>query len=271
VTKDSALPKEKTMTTSPCLPTDYEDMAAYFALQSEKVRQNAQIVDAVMLNQSFMLHIDKNPIPIFIPMMPRSAMPSEDNTIARVTVTPSLMGCYVGYYRAHNDFIKGTGTKPGEKDAYRGGYVIHRLDFTHCLVPNDKLVPDAPRSAEHWLVPYNKASLEYPSVEVGKMFITEVLQKASAKGKPSTQLTIFIECTMDEGFLFTPHVKVAEGLHKARVLWERGVRDTCFLDHNVVVQAIDQAAWSAAKQLSADLLSYREPTALKSPRYTAWR
>jgi hypothetical protein len=104
-------------------------------------------------------------------------------------------------------------------------------------------------------------------VEVGKLFITEVLQKASAQGEPSTQLTIFMECTAPEGFLFSPTLRVGMGYHRAQVLWPRGVKDTCFLNKHVTLQEVDAAAYMAAKQLSANLLSHQAPLAVKPTGY----
>jgi hypothetical protein len=132
------------------------------------------------------------------------------------------------------------------------------------------LVPDAEQSAEHWLVPYNQASLEYPSVEVGKMFITEVLQKANTQGEPSTELIIFLECTTEAGFLFSPTLRVGKGYHRAMVLWGSGVRETCFLNKDIALCEVDTAQYMAAKQLSANLLSRDEPSQQVRPSYTQW-
>jgi hypothetical protein len=256
--------------TPEAIDQDHADIERWFALQSKKVQRNARVVSGALARQTTMLHIDKNPVAVFTPMMPRSAMPSEDNTTARVTVAPSVLGCYVGYYRAHDDFIKGAVVKPGAKDPYRGGYIIHQLDFVHCLAPNAVLVPDAERSAEHWLVPYNQASLEYTSREVGKMFVTEVLQKANTQGEPSTELTLYLECTVEQGFLFSPTLRVGAGYHCAKVLWSRGVKETCFVDNDIALREVDAAQYMAAKQLSANLLSRTEPSQHVRPSYTQW-
>ena len=110
---------------------DYEAIAEFMALQSDMVKTHSQIVDVDLVGQPYMLHIDKNTPKVFTPMMPRSADQREDNTTARITVAPTLIGCYIGYNRAHNDFLDGSKADPDSKDNYRGGYEICLLPFSH--------------------------------------------------------------------------------------------------------------------------------------------
>jgi len=153
--------------------SDYQNILDWVLLQSPVVQENVKIVSNKDLGQDYHLHIDKNLVKKFIPMMPKSASSAENASAPRVTVAPTLLGCMIGYFRCVSDFMDGSGEHI-KGDPYRGGYVIVALPFTHSLKPNNKLCFDAERSDEHWLVNYSKDNVDYPSIEIGKLFITEV-------------------------------------------------------------------------------------------------
>ena len=251
--------------------TDYAAMASWFELQSKKVKANAKIVDAALVGQDFMLHIDRVRPKKFIPMMPRSAGKTEDNTSARVTVSPNLIGCYIGFARGHDDFLSGSPAYINKFNGYKGGYTISALPFKHALQINNKLVYDAERSLEHWLVPYSKETLEYPSFEVGKLFVSEVTQKAISGKAPSMYLTIYIECTKTGGFKFNPVLHLDEGYYKAEVRWEKEQSEhDCTKTEDFKVAAVSKTEYDEVKKLSANMLDYKEPSLLTKPIYADW-
>ncbi len=246
---------------------DTQDFLDWFSIQSKQVKYNSKIVSAEELGMGHMLHIDKTTPGKFIPMLPRSAGPSEDNTTPRITVAPSLIGCMIGYARAETDFIEGTSKTAIERTGFKGGYEICELPFKHCLAPNKELVYDAERSHEHWLVSYNKETLEYIPIKVGKMFISKVSYEAVNDNLPKVVFEIYIEINKEEGIDFSPTLKLSKGYHKACIYFDRkdnkGSADD---ENNFTVLQITGADYNNAKQLSAALLSYKEP----KPKFINW-
>lgn len=252
------------------LLSDYEAIAEWFALQSKKVRLNAKITDCGILGQNYMLHIDKNVPPKFIPMMPRSAAKTEDNTTPRVTVAPTLIGCYLGYARGDADFGVGSSPAVNKKDGYRGGYVISMLPFKHCLVPGSRLVYDAERSGEHWLVPYAKDSLEYPSSEVGKIFMTQIVQDAVSSAGPAISLTFYIEVTKPDGIPFSPSIHLPCGCHKAEVVWASESEQDCTKEQNFTVTKVSKEEFDRVKGRAASMLSHSDTALPPPPAFARW-
>ena len=249
---------------------DYEAMAAFFALQSDLVKTHSQIVDVDLVGQSYMLHIDKNTPAVFTPMMPRSADHREDNTTARITVAPTLIGCFIGYNRAHQDFTEGSGAQD-EGDAYRGGYEICTLDFEHCLKVDNALVPDATASGEHWLVGYTEATRQYQPTPVGKVFVSKIAQKAVSGGRPNSFVTLYIEVKRKQGFKFSQNIHLDEGYWKAEVLWKDSALPQVDAEEDFVVKPISQADYEQAKKFSAALLSHETPKPVgKTPAFFGW-
>lgn len=236
------------------LNPDYEAMKEFMALQSDNVKTHAEIVDTDLVGQEYMLHIDKNTPPVFTPMMPRSADKREDNTTARITVAPTLMGCYIGYNRAHDDFASGSVQK-GENDPFRGGYEICTLPFQHCLKVDNTLVPDAQQSGEHWLVGYTEQTREYKPEKVGKVFVTRIAQKAVSGEKPTTLITMFIEVTREAGFKFSPHIHLNKGYHRAEVVWENAKLPSVMNEEHFVVRECHAGEYQEAKGLTAAFLA----------------
>lgn len=250
---------------------DFAAISQWHALQSKKVQTNAKVIGPSDATQSFMLHIDKTMPKKFIPMMPRSAAPSENNTSARITVAPTLIGCVIGYARMLDDFWYSKAMSAAKTDRFKGGYDICMIPYTHCLRPNEKLVFDAPQSDEHWLVPYSKQTLEYVPTLVGKVFLSEIHIRAVCGKSPINTFTLFIECSLDGGFMFSPGIHLARGWHKAEVTWKDRSAGDCRRAEDFKVISISQADYAAAKKLSADMLSLNEPpVGLAAPAYLGW-
>lgn len=253
------------------LNPDYEAMAKFLALQSDNVKTHSQIVDTDLVGQDYMLHIDKNTPSIFTPMMPRSADKREDNTVSRITVAPTLVGCYIGYNRAHDDFAAGSVQK-GQNDPYRGGYEICTLPFDHCLKPDDTLVPDASQSQEHWLVGYTEQTRQYQPEKVGKVFLTRVAQKAVSGQRPSTLVTMFIEVTREAGFKFSPNIHLMKGYHKAELHWDTVKLPSAVDQEHFHVRECHPGEYQEAKGLTAAFLSRhtaKVPVG-RVPAFTGW-
>lgn len=236
--------------------SDLTAISQWHALQSKKVQSNAKVVSAGEVGSGYMLHIDKTTPKKFIPMMPRSAALSEDNTTARITVAPTLMGCFIGYARGHDDFWYGTEPSVVKASKFRGGYDICVIPFTHCLQPNEKLVYDALRSGEHWLVPYDKKTLEYIPVSAGKVFLSDVTIQAVSGCSPASVFTMWIECTTPEGFKFSASTHLKPGCYRVKVAWSDTASGDVKDEKAFKVVSVSKADYGKAKALSANLLSH---------------
>jgi hypothetical protein len=251
---------------------DYADIEKWFSLQSKKVQNNATIVSHELAQQTTMLHIDKITPKKFVPQMPRSAGKTEDNTTARVTVAPTVMGCYIGYARGEQDFEWGTHADSIKQAKFMGGYAICELAFQHCLAPSEKLVYDALRTGEHWLVPYNRRSLEYVPIKVGKLFLSEYAQVAKSGHYPLTKLTLYLEHDKPQGLLFSPNIRLEPGTYVISVMWdESNVKRSCYAEKDFVIKKIERTEYDQAKQFSANMLSLESQTSpVKKPAYAIW-
>lgn len=246
--------------------SDMKEMLEFHSLQSDAVRSGSTVVDQEMVGQDFMLHIDKNTPAVFTPRMPPSADEREDMTCARITVAPTLWGCYIGYNRAHDDFAEGSAPKQDAKDAYRGGYEICELPFEYALKVDTALVPDAEKSQEHWLVAYSEATRAYTPKKVGKIFATKFTQEAVSGAVPKRSLILYVQVAKQGGFKFSPKIALSEGYHKVMVAWKGSRWPFVSQDDDVQVSTITEGEWMAAKGLSASMLSHHD----KQPAWAGW-
>ena len=247
--------------------SDKQDIYDWFSIQSKKVQTNARIVSAEELGQDYMLHIDKKTPAKFVPMMPRSAATSEDNTSARVTVAPNLIGCFIGYARAEDDFFEGTYKEFIKETGFKGGYEICELKFDYCIKPNRKLVFDSPESMEHWLVSYNKKTLEYIPVKIGKIFVSRISYRAMWGGVPDYTFELYIEVNREKGIPFSPKIYLDRGYYRADVVrnWKEHA-ESAKEEERFTVEPISKEEYNKAKQLSAAMLSHQD----KVPKYLNW-
>ncbi|MDD2879743.1 MAG: hypothetical protein PHQ58_04855 [Rhodoferax sp.] len=246
---------------------DYEDIRNWMALQSNEVKDNCVIVDSESMQQDYMLHIDKEMPKVFIPMMPRSAALTENNTVARITVAPTLIGCFIGYSRAEDDFMEGSHKNVIKAINFKGGYDICILPFRHAIQPSPKMVYDSKRSGEHWLVNYNEQTREYVPEKIGKLFVSKVSYLARTGNMPKPEFEIYIEVDKAEGILLSPSIHLKKGYHIATISFERKKNvGSSNEEDNFSVVEIDKESYDKVKRLSASLLSHAE----NKPQYLKW-
>lgn len=248
---------------------DRIDFNKWFSIQSKQVQANCKIVSSDELGQDYMLHIDKNTPVRFICAMPRSAAHTENNTTARITVAPTLLGCLFGYARYEYDFRYGLPAVSKEKDKYRGGYEICELPFKHCLQPNSKLVYDSEYTGEHWLVTYNKPTLHYTPVKIGKAFIYKMDYKSTGKSEPTTTYEMYVEVHKEDGIKLTPTTHLNKGFHKVVfTIVEDSVNvNKVDKENDLTVTEISSGEYNSVKQLSAAMLSMESNSI---PKYLKW-
>lgn len=246
---------------------DLQDIKDFVSLQSDEVQENCTIVTPSDMGVSWALHIDKNVPEEYIPRMPRSAMPSENDSCARVTVACTLLGCYIGYFRTEQDTLYGSAEVPNKKDNYKGGYVISKVPFDHGLKPNRKLVSDSDRFEEVWLVTYNEDHTEYAPTEIGKLFVSELKYLPVSGAKPRLELTFYIENRDPEGMWLDKTTKLGVGYYRLNVRW-RNINTRSIFEHEFFqLDEIDESEYLSQKKRSADMLSYELPN---KPKFMGW-
>jgi hypothetical protein len=253
------------------LNEDYQEMKEFLELQSDAVQENCRVVSPSMMNCEFALHIDKNPPDHFVPRMPRSAMPSENDTCARVTVAATVIGCYIGYFRAERDIQDGSMPRPNASDTYKGGYIISRIDFQHALLPNQNLVSDALSSEEMWLVAYNTANTRFTPRPVGKIFIKEITFLQRTAHKPEVKAVMFMEHQEEQGLWLSKEHKLQPGFYRIEIhwpsIWRRSIQDA------KATQAfpISEEEYIKEKNLAAAFLDRHVDALPNKPAFMSWQ
>jgi hypothetical protein len=255
------------------LEEDYREILDWFLIQSKNFQKNAKILSAKQHGQNFMLHIDKNTPKVFLPQMPRSASWKEDNTVGRVTVAPTLAGCGHGYARVESDFMDGTNPEfvdpgTGRKDPYRGGYDICAIEFEHCIAPNGSLVFDEPRTNERWLVTYNKKTMQYKPVKIGKLFFTSALLQAAKSGDkvqmPGFNMSGYLWHEKAEGIYLVEGKLLPPGHYKVNMHWDEPGEYKSENPSNHTFVKISAGEFEKNKNLHAALLSE------SAPKFMSW-
>ena len=236
-----------------------EELAQWLETVPEKVRKNVQVVTPEEVKQDYFLHISTNTnIKKFIPLIGRRQAYSEDRTVPRVTVAPTLLGCFIGYAKADHDFQEYRSTGKPEHANYKGGWKIYALPFEAALKPNARMVFDAPASDEHWLVSFNRETNEYIPQAAGKMFYRS-LRLISRSGKlPEGEMELYVEITKEGGIRFSKNHYLNPGYYRVVGPIQQNVA-TWKDDGDYVVTPIDKAEYASAKQAAADLLGFKEP------------
>ena len=239
---------------------ELEQINHFHSMLSENARKNTYIAHKDEFRNGCMLHIDAVTPKAFVPMMPRSAAPSEDNTVPRVTVAPTLLGCIIGYARVASDFSNKT----------FDGYDINRLDFEFGLVPNQKMVYDAQASGEFWLVGYTPQTKEYVPLKIGKLFLKSiVLERIPASERKKTKknlprLTRIVHaqmyCELTQPIAFDNDRDMQAGYWKITFTQDFDSDMSVAEKNQVELLEISAGEYAKVKNLTAATLSYKENT-----------
>lgn len=225
---------------------------------SEKVRRNVQVVTPPEVGQDFLLHISTNTnIRKFVPFIGRRQAASEDRSVPRITVAPSLLGCLIGYAKADWDFKTVQNTAKPADGGYKGGWKIYSLDFEAALLPNTRMVYDQKASDEHWLVSYNLKTNEYYPRTAGKMFYRSMRLIARNGKDPYGEIELYVEVIKTGGLLFSKNHHLDPGYYRIVGPGQQHVRSWQD-DSDYEVRPIDRAEYYSAKNASADLLGLTE-------------
>lgn len=240
---------------TPTIEGSSDQFKDWFALQSDRVKQNTSCVSAKELGQKYMLRIDKAVPPHFYPMMPKSASDTEDNTCPRVCVSPNVMGCFIGYHRGIDDFLNGHDKSDESNQDYRGGYLISAIEFDECLKVNDELVPGAEKSQEHWLVGYSEKTRTYEHISAGKLFLANYFLSANNAKSPQCIAEFFIEVTLSDGLMLAQGLHLTAGYWRIKAHWSDPKLADSRQSLDYEFHSIDAGTYMSAKNLSAALLN----------------
>ena len=186
------------------------DLTIYDILEtsSEEVKKNTIVVNSHDIQTPYLLHISGEKNPKYIPRIGHRQGHSEDRTMPRVTASTCLTGCMVGYASMLQDFLdQNILTGKGHLKDWKGGFYIHKLPFEYCLKPNKKLVYDADRSNEHWLVTYDENTRQFDSSLIGRIVYDKVTLEPVTGGY-AVYFSFFIElkeaASLDNTTLYDP-------------------------------------------------------------------
>lgn len=237
-----------------------KDIEKFVDLLPEKVKDNIDIVSSDELWQDFFLHINPDKtVKVYVPMISRKQANSEDRTTSRITCAPTLFGCLIGYCVAHFDMMDFKPAKKYKAGDYRQGWIINKIPAEFSLKPTNRLVYDSSRSDEHWLVTYDKETIEYPASKIGKMFIKELRWSSRTNSVPQLDMLFYIE--------LTEPIKLSESHSLEKGYWSVLIEDydntksAWNKDKRLKVSQLTAEDYKNTKQYSAAMLSDR-PAAL---------
>jgi hypothetical protein len=207
--------------------------------------------------------IDTDTPKVFFPRMPLSAGTTENFSVPRICVAPSLVGCMFGYTidRVLYDFFDGDVDEP-RFAKYLGGFSIVRFDYSHCVIPNKKLVYDSKQTDEHWLVGFSPETSQYKPIKVGKVLLDQVhysAERPKNKKKPMVNLEFYLEVSDKEGLQIDRLQRVESGFyHLTLKPKDDGGSDLKHPDM-LSIKAISSSEYKEKKMKVAAMLSFQEP------------
>lgn len=194
----------------------------------------------------------------YVPNMSRRAASREDNTVPRVTVAPTIMGCISGYATTKSlfDRVNDTSDVP-KRHKYLGGLYINRLVFPYALSPNSQLVFDAHHSEEKWLVPFDGNHSTYSGALVGKI-IPVRLETMPVGTRIANFETFYLEIFYDQTLSIDNKTKLSTGYYEFTYM--EGIIDCNVFPTVANINPISREKYNSVKRINANLLSFKDPT-----------
>lgn len=244
---------------------DKEELKRYIQLLRPEVANNLSIVMPPDMNNGIVYHIAQNRQKEMFPFISKRQAPSEDNTVPRVHVCPTLIGCFRGYATMVDTSLmkipiesKKDKRKTEHKSFtdYKGGYYIHELQATVALSPTKKLVFDVEESEELWLVTYNELTKSYPAKVIGKLILCEIVFKPEVGKYPNITTKYAVEVTSIDGLKLDNRKFLGKGYWMVETV-----------NHKLVKHyAISKEQFADIKEFSANLLDHRD----ELPSFLKW-
>ncbi|MNP89012.1 hypothetical protein D3C85_14080 [compost metagenome] len=234
-----------------------EKIKHWLSLQPGNIRNGVSFVPVHVAGPMYHLSLDGG-IKKFTPFVTRRASLKENITVPRVSVATSVLGCFVGYMAAWGDMLW-----PELKDKkFKNGWYLYDIGYEYAVKPNTKLLFDQENSDEHWLVTYTQNTREYRGDIVAKIFWPEMKILTRTNSEPDYEIKMMIEVMtpkgllLGKGFMLTKGCWMIEGPDPAMLAkWDA-------MD-KYKVTPISFAEYAKAKNLSADMLSLKQPAAFK--------
>lgn len=145
------------------------DLLRTIDLYGKHVSEHVKIIDPTFLKVPLLFRVDEKVPKTFIPRMPQSANPTENQTVPRVVTATTLLGCMCG----HGGIIWLVMTREPNETG-NNHYQINAFTFDWALLPDKSLVFDAHDTQEAWLVTYDKSTIDYRPTHYGEFFVHKV-------------------------------------------------------------------------------------------------
>lgn len=230
------------------------EMQAWMALQPTAIRNRLMVRSHAEAGDMFHMSVDGT-IKRFTPYVTRRTGHRENTSIPRVSVAPSIMGCYIGYAAAMTDYMWGEWGKG--KDKWKGGWYLYRIPYEYCIRPHVKELYDVEDTAEHWLVGYSPETVHYTPELVGSMIPVEMTHRARDGRVPEVHQVLLVEVLIDE-VCFAGTKVLSKGYW--RISGPEMARHGVLVKHDDYrIEKITVAEWATAKKLCADMLSLTPP------------
>lgn len=242
--------------------SELDELKKILEMSSTKVRNNVKIVSDEDLGYNYVHHIAKTRMRHLVPNISKRAAPSEDNTLPRIHVSPTLKGCILGYAAIVHDTINFVPNKTVDDDSWLGGYYVYTIPFKYMLKPNTKLVYDSDYTNEHWLITYNKDTVVYRPYAVDKMIFTGLTLEPIATEKSVLIISLAIEVQSDYGIRLDNKRYLTKGCYRFNYIQEHnfGKASNNYTDIFTDPVSISKAEFMELKNLRATMLSMGKPS-----------
>jgi len=251
---------------------DAKELEGLLKEVNTKVQNNVTVVTPETLGQDFFLHISRDAnLRKFTPFIGTRQSNMEDRTLPRVTVSPTILGCLIGYAQAEHDFMY---LSYAEKDSngvtWRGGWKIYAVPFKAALKPTARMVYDSRNSDEHWLVTYDADTVHFEPEVAGKMFIRSItyVGRSEKEKLPTADVELYVEVTYKHTLKFGKLHTLPKGCYRITGPAPQNT-EGWFSDKEFQVQEISRGEYLSAKNAVADMLGLQED-ATKPPAYLYW-
>ncbi|MDD2819129.1 MAG: hypothetical protein PHN51_10120 [Candidatus Nanopelagicales bacterium] len=232
-----------------------KEIHRYLDTLPSDIRKNLEVITPKDLGQDFFLHLSRTRMDktAYRPRIGTRQAISEDRMVPRITVAPTLYGCYLGHGSLHFNTTDYKNPNMYDSDNIKPGLYINRLSFEYALKPTKKLVYDADVTDEHWLVAYSKDTAEYTSENIGKLFVSQMVQIPVAGQRTQNYLTLFVELTDDKPIPLKSDTTLPIGYHKLTDV--PGPENKDILKAKIQISPISRSEFNAEKKDRIALLS----------------
>lgn len=234
-----------------------EAIQQWLDLQPTNIRKTVEFVSAEEAGPMYHMSLDGD-IKKFTPYVTRRTGNKENISVPRISVAPTIMGCFIGYCAAWSDI---TWPDTRNKKAKNGWY-LYDIPYEYAVSPDKKQLYDVDDTDEHWLVTYSPETREYKGNIVAKMFYAELKMVPRTGKTPQYLVKLVIDVQSEKG------LKLGEDVILEKGQWM--IDGPSPESHGVwsdlkpyTINKIGYGEYAKLKGLSADMLSLNPPPAFK--------